>query len=248
MLPRAHCWSLHREPHVLFLTAPSRIVLSICVGRNKEMERSEDSKRGTEGVSKGLPHPYFKREQIHLRGVNPFRSLNANTSVSIYWDDRLTEGKPSAGTVERSVSRLPASGSPSEGLLPAGADLAQAPRPPHALLRLRQRSVARQRRRRPRKRPRPAAVRRHGPRRRSGLRLPGAERGRGECVFSAWPSPRGGSWGRAVGIGDTKANGRKRRRSVGAVSEPAALRLSWGAAAGAAYVTRRAPSVAWFPS
>lgn len=67
MLPGAHCWSRHREPHVLFLTAPSRIVLSICVGRNKEMERSEDSKRGTEGVSKGLPHPYFKREQIHLR-------------------------------------------------------------------------------------------------------------------------------------------------------------------------------------
>lgn len=111
-------------------------------------------------------------------------------------------------------------------MAPAGADLAQAPRPPHALLRLRQRSVARQRRRRPRKRPRPAAVRRHGPRRRSGLRLPGAERGRGECVFSAWPSPRGGSWGSAVGIGGTKANGRKPRRSVGAVSEPAALRLS----------------------
>lgn len=57
-----------------FLTAP------FCI----ELSSGADSKSGTEAGSKRLPLPYFKRKQIHLRGANPLRSLNASTSAPIY--------------------------------------------------------------------------------------------------------------------------------------------------------------------
>lgn len=89
-------------------------------------------------------------------------------------------------------------------------------------------------------------------RRRSRLGLPGAERGGGECVSSAAPvAPRWelgvSRW--AVGVGGPKANGRKRRRSVRAVSEPATPRLSCALRGRCrrGYVTSGAPIVSRCP-